>query len=47
MQGDFEVTQPSVLKSKHVLLVNDIITKGATFEACGEAILKVRGTKLS
>jgi ComF family protein len=47
MDGVFEVTQPSALKNKHVLLVDDIITTGATFEACGEAILKVPDTKLS
>jgi ComF family protein len=47
MEGVFTVTHPRLLKNKHILLVDDIITTGATLEACGEAILKVPGTRLS
>lgn len=47
MEGVFEVTQPSLIENKHILLVDDIVTTGATLEACGNSILKVRGVKLS
>ena len=47
MEGVFEVRTPEILAGKHVLLIDDVITTGATLEACGAEILKVPGTKLS
>ncbi len=47
MQNIFTVTDPSKLENKHVLLVDDIITTGATLEGCGMEILKTPGTSLS
>jgi ComF family protein len=47
MEGVFAVTDPFQLKDKHVLLIDDIVTTGATLEACGEKILEVPGSKLS
>ncbi|TSD63786.1 ComF family protein [Inquilinus sp. KBS0705] len=47
MQEVFAVKNPESLMNKHVLLVDDIVTTGSTLEACGIALLKVPGLKLS
>lgn len=47
MDGVFFVNRPEAIKNKHVLLVDDVVTTGATLEACGAEILKTAGTSLS
>ncbi len=47
MDGVFAIAEPSLIRDKHILLADDVITTGASLEACGSEILKVPGTSLS
>lgn len=43
----FEVVCPSSFEDRHVLLIDDVLTSGSTLEACGRAILKTKGARVS
>ena len=47
MKDVFMVTDKNSIENKHILLIDDIVTTGATLEACGTKILEATGTKLS
>ncbi len=40
----YEVTDEKILKNKRILLVDDVITTGATMEICARPLKKIEGT---
>ncbi len=43
----FAVADSASLRNKHVVLLDDVLTTGATLESCAREILKVPGVKVS
>ncbi len=46
MEGIFAVS-PNLEENRHILLVDDVITTGATLDACASALQQVKGTRVS
>jgi len=47
VDGIFEVHHPAEFNGKHILLIDDVVTTGATLEACAFPLLKLPDTKVS
>lgn len=43
----FTIIEPELLNNKHVIIVDDVVTTGATLEACAQALNTVEGVKVS
>ena len=47
MENAFSIKDPTSITGKHLLLIDDVITTGATIEACGKTLLSVKDVKVS
>ncbi len=47
VNDSFALTRPELLRGKHILLIDDIFTTGATISSCGREVAKAGDVRLS
>jgi ComF family protein len=47
VEGIFELRKPELITGKHILLVDDVVTTGATIESCAVTLLQTENVRLS
>lgn len=47
VENAFQLTNPDLIKGKHLLLIDDIVTTGSSITACATELCKAEGVKVS
>jgi predicted amidophosphoribosyltransferase len=47
IEGRFQLKNAEAIRDKRVMLVDDVVTTGATLESCGSELLKAENVRLS